>query len=150
MLDVAFIRENADAVRRGAERKRIAFDVDRVLVLDAERRRLLTERETAKAEQNRIGKQVASLAGESKQEALARLKSLKEAVAAHEATLTPVDRELAALLRLAPNPPSEDTPEGATDADNVEVRRHGEPPAFAFAPRDHVDLMTARGWLDVE
>ena len=61
MLDIAFIRENPDRVRRGAERKRIPFDVDRVLALDVERRRLLAARETAKAEQNRLGKQVATL-----------------------------------------------------------------------------------------
>ncbi|MBL9087632.1 MAG: serine--tRNA ligase [Planctomycetia bacterium] len=150
MLDLAFIRENPDLVRRGAQRKRIAFDVDRVLALDGERRRILLAQENAKAEQNRLGKQVATLQGDAKQEALARLKSLKEEGAGHEAALAPVMRELDALLRQAPNPPADSVPEGLTDADNVEVRRHGTAPAFAFAPKDHVDLMTARGWLDVD
>jgi seryl-tRNA synthetase len=150
MLDIAFIRENPDRVRRGAERKRIAFDVDRVLALDAERRQLLLARETAKAEQNRIGKQVASLSGDARAEALARLKSLKDEVAAREAALAPVDRDLDALLREAPNPPADDVPDGKTDADNVEVRRVGAPPTFDFAAKDHVDLMTSRGWLDVD
>jgi seryl-tRNA synthetase len=150
MLDLAFIRENPDLVRRGAQRKRIAFDVDRVLTLDGERRRLLLAQESAKAEQNRLGKQVATLQGDAKQEALARLKALKEEGAGYEATLAPVLRELEALLRQAPNPPADTVPDGLTDADNVEVRRHGTAPAFAFAPKDHVDLMTARGWLDVD
>lgn len=150
MLDLAFIRENPDLVRRGAQRKRIAFDVDRVLALDGERRRILLAQENAKAEQNRLGKQVATLQGDAKQEALARLKSLKEEGAGHEAALAPVMKELEALLRQAPNPPADSVPEGLTDADNVEVRRHGTAPAFAFAPKDHVDLMTARGWLDVD
>jgi seryl-tRNA synthetase len=150
MLDLAFIRENPDRVRRGAERKRIAFDVDRVLALDAERRRLLALREQAKAEQNRLGKQVAALSGPSKQETLARLKTLKEEGERHAAALGPVEEELRALLLHAPNPPGDDAPDGATDADNVEVRRHGAPRAFDFAARDHVDLMTALGWLDVE
>ncbi|MFO0934788.1 MAG: serine--tRNA ligase [Planctomycetota bacterium] len=150
MLDLAFIRENPDLVRRGAQRKRIAFDVDRVLALDGERRRILLAQENAKAEQNRLGKQVATLQGDAKQEALARLKSLKDEGAGHEAALAPVMKELEALLRQAPNPPADSVPEGLTDADNVEVRRHGTAPAFAFAPKDHVDLMTARGWLDVD
>ena len=150
MLDLAFIRENPDLVRRGAQRKRIAFDVDRVLALDGERRRILLAQENAKAEQNRLGKQVATLQGDAKQEALARLKSLKEEGAGHEAALAPVMKELEALLRQAPNPPADSVPEGLTDADNVEVRRHGTAPAFAFAPKDHVDLMSARGWLDVD
>jgi len=150
MLDLAFIRENPELVRRGAQRKRIAFDVDRVLALDADRRRLLVAQENAKAEQNRLGKQVATLQGASKQEALARMKALKEEGAGFEAALAPIVKELDALLRQAPNPPADAVPEGATDADNVEVRRHGEAPAFAFAPKDHVDLMTARGWLDID
>lgn len=150
MLDLAFIRENPDLVRRGAQRKRITFDVDRVLALDGERRRILLAQENAKAEQNRLGKQVATLQGDAKQEALARLKSLKDEGAGHEAALAPVMKELEALLRQAPNPPADSVPDGLTDADNVEVRRHGAAPAFAFAPKDHVDLMTARGWLDVD
>lgn len=150
MIDIAFLREHPDVVRRGAQRKRIAFDVDRALALDAERRRLLGVREAAKAEQNRVGKQVAGLAGDAKQEALARLKALKDEVGAADAALAPVDKELEALMRQAPNPPADDVPDGLTDADNVEVRRHGEPTTFPFAPKDHVDLMTVRGWLDVD
>jgi seryl-tRNA synthetase len=150
MLDIAWIRENPERVRQGAVRKRIPFDLDRLLALDADRRRLLQARENAKAEQNRLGKQVASLSGDSKQEALGRLKSLKEEVAAAEAALVPVDREMGALLRETPNPPGDDVPDGATDADNVEVRRHGTPPAHDGTRKDHVDLMTARGWLDVD
>lgn len=150
MLDLAYLREHADDVRRGAQRKRIPFDVDRTLALDVERRRLLQAQESAKAEQNRLGKQVATLAGAAKQEALARLKALKDEVAAHEAAVAPVARELEALLRQAPNPPAADVPDGATDADNVEVRRKGVPTELPFPARDHVDLMTARGWLDVD
>jgi len=150
VLDLNFIRENPERVRQGAAKKRIAFDLDRVLALDVERRRLLTARETAKAEQNRIGKQIAGLSGPSKHEALASSKALKDEVAAHELALEPLQRALDELLRLAPNPPADDVPEGATDADNVEVRRHGTPPTFAFPAKDHVDLMTTRGWLDVD
>ena len=150
MLDLAFLRDHPDLVRRGAARKRIAFDVDRALALDSERRRLQSVREQSKAEQNRLGKQVATLSGDAKQEALTRLKSLKEEVERHGAAVAPVEQELATLLLQAPNPPADDVPEGASDADNVEVRRVGSPPAFGFEPRDHVDLMTAYGWLDVE
>jgi seryl-tRNA synthetase len=150
MLDAAFIRENPDRVREGARRKRIAFDVDRFLALDAERRRLLQARETAKAEQNRLGKQVGTLTGDSKQEALARLKTLKEDGERHATALEPIEKELAALLLQAPNPPADDVPDGATDADNVEIRRHGEPPAFSFLPKDHIDLLTGFDAVDVE
>jgi seryl-tRNA synthetase len=150
VLDLAFVRENADRVRRGAARKRIAFDVDRLLALDAERRRLLALREQAKAEQNRLGKQVATLSGPSKQETLARLKALKEEGEKHQQALGPVEADLQTLLLEAPNPPADDVPDGATDADNVEVRRFGAPGDLGFPAKDHVDLMGALGWLDVE
>ena len=150
MLDIQLIRDDPERVRRGAARKRIAFDVDRALALDAERRRLSTLREGVKAEQNRLGKQVATLSGTAKTETLARLKILKDEVEKHAAALDPVEKDLAILLLDAPNPPADDVPDGATDADNVEVRRHGEPPAFAFTPKDHVELMTSLRMLDVE
>ena len=150
MIDIAFLREHPDLVRRGAARKRIAFDVDRALALDSEKRRLLTAREAAKAEQNRVGKQIASLSGEAKQEALARSKTLKDDVERIAKELGPVEADLAALMAQAPNPPADDVPEGATDADNVEVRRHGTPPEFAFPAKDHVDLMTRLRWYDVD
>jgi seryl-tRNA synthetase len=150
VIDVALLREDPERVRRGAQRKRIAFDVDKALALDAERRRLQQARENAKAEQNKLGKQVATLSGPAKAEALARLKTLKEEVERQAASLDPVEKELAALMLFAPNPPADDVPDGATDADNVEVRRSAEPPTFAFAARDHVDLMTRLGWLDAD
>jgi seryl-tRNA synthetase len=150
MLDLQTIRDDPERVRRGAARKRIPFDVDRVLALDAERRRLATLREQARAEQNRLGKQVATLSGEAKQEALARLKSLKEEVERHATAVGPVERELGTLLLQAPNPPADDAPDGAGEPDNAEVRRHGDPPDFDFEPKDHVELMTGLGMLDVE
>ncbi len=150
MLDLSFLRENPEKVRRGAARKRIAFDVDKALALDEERRRLVTARENAKAEQNRLQKQVPTLAGDAKKEVIARLKAIKEEVARHEAAVAPAEAALDACLREAPNPPADDAPDGATEDDNVEVRRHGETPRFDFEPKDHVDLMVGLGWLDVE
>jgi seryl-tRNA synthetase len=150
MLDLQLIRDDPERVRRGAARKGIAFDVDRALALDAERRRLTTLRDQARAEQNRLGKQVASLSGEAKQEALARLKALKAEVERHETAAGPVGAELASLLLQAPNPPAPDAPDGRSEADNVEVRRHGEPALPGFPPKDHVELMTGLGMLDVE
>jgi seryl-tRNA synthetase len=150
MLDLQALRDDPERVRRGAARKGIAFDVDRALTLDAERRRLVTLRETARAEQARLGKQMASLQGDARQEALARSKALKEEVERQGAALGPVERELDDLLLHAPNPPFDDAPDGKTEADNVEVRRHGDPPSFDFEPRDHTALMTGLGMLDVE
>lgn len=150
MLDLAWIRENADAVREGAKRKRIEVDVDRLLALDVERRKLIHLEEQAKAEQNALGKQVASLQGDSKQTALARLKQMKQAVKTHAEALAPIQTEIDTLLLAVPNPPDADVPDGDDDKANVEVRRSAEPPTFDFEPKDHVALMQQHDMLEIE
>ncbi len=150
MLDLAFIRENPDVVRRGATRKGIAFDVDLVLKLDEERRRLIPLQEDARAEQNALGKQVATLAGASKAQVLERLKLLKEKVQAHSQDLAAVQQQLDTLLLACPNPPDDETPDGPDDRSNVELRRWGEPLVPAFKPKDHLELMLGLGILDVD
>jgi seryl-tRNA synthetase len=141
MLDLAWIREHADEVRRGARRKRIAYDVDALLALDEERRRLIRLHEEAKAEQNALGRQVASVGGDARALVLERLKDVKQRVQQHADALKPVQQQLDTLLLLAPNPPDEDAPDGDDDRANVEVRRHGEAPTFDFEPKDHVELL---------
>ena len=131
MLDLAAIRENPDAIREGARRKRIAFDVDRLLALDEDRRRLIRLQEEARAEQKALGRQVKDLQGDAQQLALTRLKVLKDDVLRHTEALAPVQAEIDALLLACPNPPDPDVPDGDDDKANVEVRRHGEPPTLA-------------------
>jgi len=150
MLDMAWIRENAEAVKRGAARKRIPFDVDALLALDAERRSLIRTQEDAKAEQNALGRQVSSVSGDARETVLARLKAVKERVQKHSEELKPLQAQIDRLLLEVPNPPDEDAPDGDTDADNVEVRRHGDLPEFGFTPKDHVELMLGRDMIDFE
>ncbi len=150
MLDLAWIRAHADEVRRGAERKGIAFDVDALLALDEERREVIQLQEQAKAEQNALGKQVATLSGDSKQVALARLKQIKESVKGHTGRLQPLQAEIETLLYACPNPPADDVPDGKDDSANVELRTWGEKPTFAFEPKDHVALMQDQDWLEID
>ncbi|MCA9317039.1 MAG: serine--tRNA ligase [Planctomycetota bacterium] len=150
MLDLAAIRENPDAIREGARRKRIAFDVDRLLALDEDRRRLIRLQEEARAEQKALGRQVKDLQGDAQQLALTRLKVLKDDVLRHTDALAPVQAEIDALLLACPNPPDPDVPDGDDDKANVEVRRHGEPPTFDFEPLDHVELLRRLDGVDIE
>ncbi len=150
MLDLAWIRENPDAVRRGAERKRIDFDVDELLRLDEERRSLIRLQEQAKAEQNALGKQVATLQGDAKQAALTRLKQMKASVKEHTEALAPIQSRIDEMLWAVPNPPAEEVPDGDDDGANVELRKVGEPKTYDFEVKDHVELMTGLGILDIE
>ncbi|MGE0193941.1 MAG: serine--tRNA ligase [Planctomycetota bacterium] len=150
MLDLAVIRENPEAIREGAKRKRIAFDVDRLLALDEDRRRLIRLQEEARAEQKALGRQVKDLQGDAQQLALTRLRVLKDDVLRHTEALAPVQAEIDGLLLACPNPPDPDVPDGDDDKANVEVRRHGEPGAFDFEPLDHVELLRRLDGVDIE
>lgn len=150
MLDLAWIRDHVEEVRRGAARKHLPCPVDELLAVDLERRAVVKQAEDARAEQNALGQQVRTLAGAAKEQALERLKFLKARVQEHQERLAPLERTLEALLLQVPNPPDEEVPEGKDDRSNVEVRRSAEPPAFPFPVRDHLDLMARHDMLDVE
>ncbi len=150
MLDIRVIRDDPDAVRDGARKKRIALDLDRLLALDDRRRALIRQVEDGKAEQRRRGKAVGALPPERKAAELAELARLKESIGAGEGELQQVLAEWEALMLHVPNVPAADVPEGRDDSENVEVRRVGAVPDKGFPLLDHVELGRRLGILDVE
>lgn len=145
MLDIKFIRENPEAVKKGAEKKHIPCDVDKILELDKQKRALLQETEQLRASRKQIAKQA-----KDKDEARAKGIELKEKLAELEEQLRDVDATLRHLLLLVPNIPLDEVPEGKTDEDNVHVRSWGEPVKFNFEPKDHVELVANLGLVDFE
>jgi len=150
VLDLKLIRADPEAVRAGARKKRIECDVDRLLELDAELRGRGVEIDGLRAEQNGAGKQVAKAAGEQKAALLSRLAEIKARLAQLESAQKEGQTRLREMLLRVPNIPAADVPEGVDDAQNVEVRRCGEPRRFDFEPLDHVALGEAQGWLEIE
>jgi seryl-tRNA synthetase len=151
MLDAAFIRDHLDAVRANCANRNVHTDVDRVVHLDDERRRLLSETQALQQRANEVSKQIPREkdAGK-KQELIAEGKSLRERVGALEGQVKQVQEELRSALLLIPNMTHPDAPVGATPEDNKVLRRWGEPPAFDFTPRDHVTLCEALELADFE
>ena len=154
MIDPAILRDDLDVVRaavanRGAN---LAAQLDELAALETLRRQLLPELEGLQREQNiageevarakRQGLDVAALHGAGKQRGT-RIKQLDSELSAVE------ERRNQGLL-LIPNLPHVSVPEGKSAADNVEVRRHGTPRTFAFAPQAHWDLGPALGIIDFE
>jgi seryl-tRNA synthetase len=150
MLDLKFIRANAEAIKAGARKKRVDCDVDGLLRLDDERRALTPRVDQLRNRQKSGGKEMAKANPEQRPTILAEQKSLKEELGGLEAQLGELEKAIAALQLLVPNLPAAAVPEGKTDADNVELERVGSPPTFDFAPRDHIELGERQGWLDVE
>jgi seryl-tRNA synthetase len=150
MLDIKLIREDPDPFRTALARRDLADRVDVLLAAD-ERRRDLTQRvEALRAEQNRASKAIGGVDGDQKKELIASVATVSAELKELEPQLSDAETELSLLLASTPNLPHPSAPDGFTDEDAVELRRHGEPPSFGFEPKDHAELATALGMLDVE
>lgn len=139
MLDIKFIRENAEAVKEACRKKKSKCDIDRLLDLDKKRREVLKEAEDLKAKQNKLGREEQ---GEAKKLKL-RIKEL-------EPVLKEADEELSNLLLNIPNVISDDVPEGPDESANKVLRKIGEPTKFDFTPKDHMELGRLNGLIDTE
>jgi seryl-tRNA synthetase len=155
MLDVNFVRANFDLVRsKLAERGFPLESLDRFTELDERRRALVRKRDELNAARNRESQEIGKLmkAGQ-KDEAESRrlaVRQVGEEIAATEAELGEVESSLQQLMTTVPNLPHDSVPVGRDESANQEVKRWGTPPDFDFEVRDHVDLGTALGILDLE
>ena len=150
MLDVRAIREDPERFRRGLARRGAADAVDEMLALDARRRELTVEVESLRADQNRVSKEIGRVSGDERTALIERVSTVSARIKEIEPELERVEEELGAVLARTPNLPHDSAPDGLTEEDAVEVRRHGEPPSFGFEPRDHVAIGELLGVLDVE
>lgn len=151
MLDIKFIRENLDLVKMGAQKKRMTVDLDGLMALDDTRRKLLQSIEAKKAEQNSMSITIAHATDETlRAQNIAEMKLLKEEMQKEEEELAAVMVKWQEIMLQVPNIPDMSVPDGADDSENVEVKAWGEKTAFAFEPKDHVEIMTKLGMVDFE
>ena len=155
MLDLNYVRENLDKVRaalksRGADPQAL----EEFEAADAERRRVIAESDSLNAQRNAASREIGGLMKEGKKdEAESRRREvgeLKDRIADLDQKRTSAETKMNELLSTVPNVPHESVPIGEGEEDNVEIRRWGNPPSFDFEPKDHVDLGTALGILDLE
>jgi len=148
MLDIRFIRDNAEAVQQNARNKRYDVSIKDLLELDDERRSLqqqvdeLRERRNANAAKMQGGKPEQSAIDEGKQ--------IKIELGEREGHLSGVDNKFITILKTVPNMAFGDVPVGASEDENVEVKVVGEKPQFEFTPKNHSEIAEAKGWLDKE
>ncbi len=150
MLDIHFIRENVDVIKAGAAKKHIDVDLDRLLTVDDDRKRIRQELDHKRAEQNRQSFEIQRAQGVEKVKLIEAMQQLKGGMADAEEQLKKVMEEWQKLMLMVPNIPDMSVPDGESDADNVEVKKWGEPTQFSFTPKDHVELMTELGMVDLE
>jgi len=153
MLDAKLVRERPEEVRRSVERRRLDPDksnVDRFLEKDREWRQSVSRIEELRRLRNDLSGSIPKLAGEERQSTVERVKQIKTELAALEGGLAALEEERDAALASLPNWLADDVPDGATDEENVERRRWGEPRKMDFEPRDHVELGALTDTIDFE
>jgi seryl-tRNA synthetase len=150
MLDIKFIRENAELVKLAAKKKKIKVDIDRLLKVDDDRRETMTRLETKKSEQNKISQAIAAADPSVRDQIIASVQSLKAEVQKEEEALRPIMEEWQSLMLQVPNIPDMSVPDGNSDADNQEIKTWGEQTTFNFQAKDHVELMTKHKLADFE
>ena len=152
MHDIRAIRENPAAFDAALARRGVSDASSGLLKIDVDRRAAILAAETAQAEQNKASKEVGAAKGRGDEAEFERLRALvaekKAEVAEMNVRAKELDEALTDALARLPNLPHDDIPDGADEADNVEIHRWGTPPEMADA-KEHYDLPAARG-LDFE
>ena len=154
MIDPTLLRERPDEVcaRLATRGDDLTGEIDRITALDSERRSILPLLESTRRTRKDIGEQIAKAekAGQPADDLIRLGQEHGAAIKVHEAKLDVVEAERVDRALKLPNLPDPSVPVGRSEADNVEVRRYGEPTAFSFDPQPHWDLGPTLGILDFE
>lgn len=151
MLDLSLIRQHPDLLRADLKKRHQPDEVvNRLLELDQKNRELLQEVEGCRAQKNAASEKIAALQGADKQSAIAEMKTISEQEKIANESQQTIEHELHNLLLTLPNLTHSTTPEGPDESGNQIVKTHGTPPTFPFTPKDHVELGTALGILNIE
>ena len=144
MLDIKYIRENQDVVKKACAVKNFPDVVDDILALDVRVRELKTITQTKTAEKNKISREIPTATD--KAPLIAKSKMISEEIANDLAELAEKEAALNDLLHRVPQVPDKNAPVGKDESDNVEIKRVGTPRQFDFTPRPQWELLDMNGW----
>lgn len=150
MLDIKFIRENPDKVKKALRDRGADFDLDYFLGLDERRRAKIVEVDEMRARQNEFADEIARASAEARAEKIGESRALKEKLGHAEFELKVLDEEFGELIRKIPNMPDSEAPVGRDERDNVVLREVGTRPQFGFVPRDSMAIAADLGLIDTE
>jgi seryl-tRNA synthetase len=151
VLDLRFIRENAEAVAENARNRGVDVNVGLVVELADRRSALMQELNELRQQQNQLAKSVGKERDpEARERLIAESRSMKERIPEKERELADVEGRLREEMVGIPNMTHPDAPIGKDDSENVEIRRWGDIPGFGFEPKDHVELGESLGIIDFD
>ena len=142
MLDLKYIRENIDAVRKMLENRKTEADLDKLIELDSLWRDNLTHTQTLQAHQNEVSQQIAEKkkAKEDATETIAEMRKLSQEIKERTAEASDLRTEIDSILLMIPNMPEVTTPVGTSEDDNPEIKTWGEKPRYDFELKPHWEI----------
>ncbi|MGI6365245.1 MAG: serine--tRNA ligase [Bacillota bacterium] len=149
MLDIKFIVNNPDVVKKAVRDKNMEVDIDRLLSVYEDVRAVTSQVDSLRGERNSLSREIPKLQGEEKEKGIARVRDLKDEIGELEGKLAALREEYEELMLLVPSVPRPEVPVGKGEEDNVEIRRVGEIPKFDFEFKDHLELAEALGIVDI-
>lgn len=149
MIDIELIRSNPDKVKWAAKVKNIDVNIDYILILDKQKRELLTKVNNLRAERNKLADEIPKLSGEEKTAKIEKIRAIKQQISEEEAKLRDIESKLRRELLKVPNIPLDEVPVGPDDTYNEVEYTYGEIPSFDFPPKDHVELGKILDIIDI-
>jgi seryl-tRNA synthetase len=152
MIDLNYLREHLETARQRLADRGVSLDMNLFQQLDGERKSVIYEVERLRQLRNTASEEIAQLVRQKVDvtEKRNEMKAVSQQIKEKEEALRPVEEKLFQFASTIPNLADPDVPVGATDEQNVEVRRVGDPPKFDFEPKAHWDLCPPLGILDLE
>ncbi|MDO4503924.1 MAG: serine--tRNA ligase [Clostridia bacterium] len=154
MLDIKVIRNNPEMVKAAMKNRQMNLDneIDKILKIDEERRNILQEAESMKAQQNAVSKKIPEMkkSGEDISKVMVEMKELSDKISEKTKLQSELEAKQRDLISWIPNIPNETVPIGKDDSENVEIRRWGEPRKFDFEAKAHWDIGKDLDILDPE
>ncbi|MBI2463018.1 MAG: serine--tRNA ligase [Candidatus Spechtbacteria bacterium] len=151
MLDIRFIRENPDIVKKAVQNKNSDVDIDKLLEVDEKRRKFIGQVDDFRAKQNLVSDQIAQEKDENiRSEKIEEMQHLKRDLHDVEGHLAEIELEFKSMMMEVPNIPFDDVPVGRDESFNEVLREVGDRPKFSFEPKDYMTLAQTHDWIDVE
>lgn len=150
MLDIKFIRENPEALKKSLKNRGMDFDVEYLLKLDNKRRAKIKEVDDLRARQNELSDEIAKVSDDSRSHKIEESKEIKAKLGDTEFELKALEEEFLELMQKIPNIPLPEVPIGKGEVDNLVLREVGKKPKMPFTPKDHLDLAIKLDIIDFE
>ena len=150
MLDIKFIRENPEIVKKAVDDKVEPIDIDYLLEIDEKVKKLKIDLQELHTQRNANAKQIPKSSAQERPELIQRGRNIGAQIDVLKPSLKEQEDLLGRLLSITPSIPDPDAPRGTSEEDNVEIKQHGNRPEFAFEPKDHVKLLEQNNWAEFQ